>query len=460
MRSHLSPLDAAFLELEQGDDHAHTHFGWAMVFDPVGGRGRPSLEKLREQTRQRIVSTSTLRRRLSSPRVGLLSLPVWLPDPDFDVGQLIRPARLPAPGGEAELMSWLGDHFAKRLDRSLPLWEVTLLEGLEGDRWALVCKVHQCLIDGISGACVMAALLDAEPEAVEDATALTDMVASLGYEEERDVLLRLRGAVGEVGSGGIDATLHPRAVTSIISRSRDMTERLVNEELRPPPSTSLDVGSSGKRRLASVAVPLEDVRRATRELGGDLNDFVLAVAASGMRRLLVERGEELEQARARVSVNLQRASESLVLGNETAPIFLELPVSAADAVHRYRQIVTATEEMRRPLPGAETLIKAAGLPPALVQSVFARLASAPRLFNLTVTYVPSSPIALHSLGSPMRRLIPAIPLSSGNHLGVAAANTHDHLYLGLVADPDAVPDLDVFQTGVEEALTDLARVAA
>jgi diacylglycerol O-acyltransferase len=157
MRSHLGPLDAVFLELEQSDDTAHTHFGWAMVFDPIGGGRRPSLEKLREQTRQRVVSTSTLRRRLSSPRVGLLSLPVWLPDPDLDVGQLIRPAQLPAPGGEAELMRWLGDHFASRLDRSRPLWEATLLEGLEGGRWALVCKVHQCLIDGISGASVMAA---------------------------------------------------------------------------------------------------------------------------------------------------------------------------------------------------------------------------------------------------------------------------------------------------------------
>jgi hypothetical protein len=275
------------------------------------------------------------------------------------------------------------------------------------------------------------------------------------------VLLRLRGAVGEEVSGGLDATLHPRRVASVIARSRDMTERLVREELGPPPSTSLAGGSSGKRALAPVEVPLEDVRRATRELGGDLNDFVLAIAAGGVRRLLANRGEELEEVRVRVPVSLRRATESLVLGNETAPFFLDLPVSPTDPLRRYRQVVAAAEEQRRPVPEVEPLLEAANLPPALVQSVFARLGcGAPRLFNLAVTYVPSSPIVLHSLGSPLRRLIPAIPLSAGNGLGVAAANTHDHLYLGLVADPESVPDLDVFQAGVEEALTDLARVAA
>ncbi|HEU5252059.1 MAG TPA: wax ester/triacylglycerol synthase domain-containing protein [Solirubrobacterales bacterium] len=460
MRSHLGPLDAVFLELEQGDDTAHAHFGWAMVFDPLGGGRRPSLEKLREQARQRIVSISTLRRRLSSPVVGVLALPVWLPDPDFDVGELIRPAELPAPGGEAELTAWLGDHFAERLDRSRPLWETTLLEGLEGGRWALVCKVHQCLIDGISGASVMAALLDAEPEAVEDATALAEMVSSLGREEERDVLLRLRGAVGEAVGGGIDATLQPHRVASVISRSRDMAERMVREELGPPPATSLDAGGSGKRRVAPVEVPLEDVRRATRELGGELNEFVLALAAGGVRRLLAQRGEELEEVRAKVSVSLRRATESLVFGSEAAPFLLDLPVSPADPVRRYRQVVAAAEELRRPVPDAERLLEAADLPPALVQSVIARLLYAPGLSNLSIVYVPSSPIALHSLGAPLRRLIPAIPLSSGNNLAVAAANTHDRLYLGLVADPEAIPDLDVFQAGVEETLADLARVAA
>ncbi|HMI80189.1 MAG TPA: wax ester/triacylglycerol synthase domain-containing protein, partial [Solirubrobacterales bacterium] len=235
MRSHLSPLDGVFLELEEADDAAHMHVGWALVFDPPPGGERPSLEKLREQVRERLGETSMLRRRLSMPRVGHLALPVWLPDPDFDVGQLIRRASLPRPGGEEELMDWLGDYFSHRLDRTRPLWETTLLEGLEGGRWALVSKLHHCLIDGISGANLVGALLDAEPEPTPEETQkkLAALVSWFGEEATRGVLMRLRGVVGEAASGGVDAGVHPQKVTEILSQSRAMAEKLVRDELAP-----------------------------------------------------------------------------------------------------------------------------------------------------------------------------------------------------------------------------------
>lgn len=461
MRSHLSPLDAVFLELEQEDEAAHLHIGWAMVFDPPADGGRPSLERLREQVRERIGRSSILLRRLSTPRVGQFSLPVWLPDPDLDVGQLIRHATLPGPGGEAELTDWLGDYFAQRLDRSRPLWETTLLEGLEGGRWALVSKIHHCLIDGVSGAMVAAALLDAAPEPEEGTTALAELIDSLGQESERAVLSRLRGVVGEKISGGIDASLDAQKALSIVSRSRTMAEVIAREELPPAPHTSLNGPVGESRRLAAVDVPLEDVKRVKRELGGTASAVLLAATVGGLRRLFEQREEDVDHVRAMLPVDLRRASESLTGGDKVSSLFLDLAVSEPDPLLRYRKICAATGALRNgdPLPEPDTGVGLAGLAPPLVQSVIARLSFTPGPFNLAVTNVPATPTTLYALGAPLRRAIPVIPIFSGHTLAVAVVSYNGTVFFGLHADRDAVPDLDLVRTGIEETIHDLARVA-
>jgi hypothetical protein len=162
-----------------------------------------------------------------------------------------------------------------------------------------------------------------------------------------------------------------------------------------------------------------------------------------------------------VPLSIQRASESLVLGDEAAPFFLTLPLADADPVQRYRHILEASERMKSGhLAGTDALVEAAALEPALVQSVFTRLAYTPGLFNLTVTHVPTAPLALSSLGARMRRAIPAVPLFTGHNLGVGATAYDDALHLGLIADRDAVPDLEIMRAGMEQALTELALVAA
>ena len=177
--AHLTPLDAAFLELEQSDEAAHMHIGWAMIFDPLPDGGSAIA---RGSARARRRSGSSCCRvssaRLSSPRVGRLSLPTWEPDPDFDVVAHMRHATLPAPGGEAELLDWLGDFYSHRLDRARPLWETTLIDGLADGRWALASKVHHCLVDGISGASVTTVLLDAEPDPAPDSKGIAGLLAA------------------------------------------------------------------------------------------------------------------------------------------------------------------------------------------------------------------------------------------------------------------------------------------
>jgi diacylglycerol O-acyltransferase / wax synthase len=458
MRSYLSPLDATFLEIEETDPAAQVQIGWANVFDPVPGGGSPCLETLRERARSRLEDASVLRRCLSAPRVAQLSLPIWLPDPALDVGQMINRAALPDPGGEEQLLDWLGDHFSRRLDRSLPLWEVTLLEGLEGGRWALVFKVHYCLVDGFSAANLAAALVDAEPQPEEGTTTLSEIVAALGEEEERAALARLRGVLGV---GGIDAEIKPHDVAAILWRSQVISSRLARQQLDPPLPTSLNCPTGTSRRLAALDVSLEALERMGREMGGTANDVLMTAIAGGLRRLFERRGEGVERVRAILPLNLRRASESLALGEEVSSLFVELAVAEPDPFRRYRQIAAAASEAWE---GATSVANGAldrtDLTQPLIQSVIARLAFTPGLFNIRIANIPSFPIGLYSLGAPMQRVIPMIPLCSGQALAVATGGYNGRVYFGLNADRDAVPELDLVRTGIEETLHDLSRVAA
>ena len=462
MGDRLTPLDASFLELEQADESAHMHIGWAMVFDPLPDGGKPSLKALRAQTLERL--EPLLPRflcRLSAPRVGRFSLPAWEPDPDFDIATHMRHASLPAPGGEAELLEWLGDFYSHRLDRAHPLWETTLLDGLSDGRWALATKVHHCLVDGISGASVTSALLDAEPSPAPGSKGLTAALVSPGEDDEAE-----RGAIskifGIVGSSA-DAMLHPRRLASALSRSRALAEMVIREELIGAPHTSLNEPIGGTRRLAAVDVPLDDLKQVKRALGGTVNDVVLAATAGGLRRLFEHRGEgsSVEKIRAMVPVSVRQASESLALGNRVSSLFVELPVSEPDPLLHYRKTVAATEELKSgdQAAGTETLIEVAGAAPPLIHSVVARLAFTPRLFNITITNVPGPQTTLYSLGAPLRRIVPLVPIFSGHAVGVAAVSYDGLLTFGLNADRATVPDLDVLRDGIEEALVELRRLA-
>jgi diacylglycerol O-acyltransferase / wax synthase len=461
MGDRLTPLDASFLELEQIDESAHMHIGWAMVFDPLPDGGAPSLEVLRSQTVERLEPLPRFLRRLSSPRVGSFSLPHWEPDPDFDIATHMRHASLPAPGGEAELLEWLGDFYSHRLDRAHPLWETTLLDGLSDGRWALATKVHHCLVDGIGGASVTSALLDAEPNPVPGSKGLAATLAAPGEgeEAERGTVSRLFGLVAD----GVDAVLHPRRLASALSRSRALAEMIVREELIGAPHTSLNEPIGGTRRLAAVDVPLDDLKQVKRELGGTVNDVVLAATAGGLRRFFEQRGEgsRVDRVRAMVPVSVREAGEALALGNRVSSLFVELPVAEPDPLLRYRKTVAAAQELKGgdQAVGTETLIEVAGAAPPLIHSVVARLAFTPRLFNITITNVPGPQTTLYALGAPMRRVVPLVPIFSGHAVGVAAVSYDGQVTFGLNADRATVPDLDALERGIEAALAELLRLA-
>ncbi len=460
MGEQLTPLDATFLELEEGDESAHMHVGWAMIFAPLPGGGTPSVAQVRELLDERLELLPRFRHRLSSPRTGRFSWPSWISDPGFDVANHVRHATLPAPGGEAELLEWLGDFYSHRLDRAHPLWEIVLLDGLIDGGWAMATKVHHSLVDGISGNSVTTVILDAEPN---PAPGSKGVLAGLADGETAGAARGRLEALAGVARGGVDTALHPRRLGALLSRSREIAGLLI-DELIPAPHTSLDVRIGGARRLAAVDVPLAELKQIKDELGGTVNDVVLAATAGGLQRLFERRGERIdaEALRAMVPVSVRLASERLALGNRVSSLFVDLPIAEPDPLLRYRKTVAASRELKQAgqSQGGEALVELAGVAPPLIHGVVARLAFTPRLFNLTITNVPGPQTTLYALGAPLRRVFPLVPIFAGHAVGVAVVSYDGRVTFGINADRVEVADLGVLRDGIEESLAELRRLAA
>lgn len=463
MGDHLTPLDAAFLELEEGDESAHMHVGWAMVFDQLPEGGTPSVERVQDLLESRLELLPHFLCHLSSARTGRFSWPTWKPDAAFDIGTHVRHATLPEPGGEAELLEWLGDYYSHRLDRAHPLWAMTLLDGLADGRWAIAAKVHHCLVDGISGSSVTTVILDAEPQPTAGSKGV---LGGLGPPSEGEGEDPDRGTLSTIAGGvraSLDAAVHPRKLASMLSRSRALAEVLIHDELIGAPRTSLNVRIGATRRLAAVAVPLEDLKQVKRRLGGTVNDVVLAATAGGLRRLFEQRGDDLGvgSVRAMVPVSLRQAGEQLALGNRVSSLFVELPISEPDPLLRYRKTAAAAADLKSSdqTMGAEALVELAGAAPPLIHGVVVRLAFTPRVFNITITNVPGPPTTLYALGAPLRRVLPLVPIFTGHAVGVAAVSYDGEVTFGLNADRGKVPDLEVLKLGIEESLAELGKLA-
>ena len=458
MSEHVSPLDATFPELEEADASAHMHIGAVMVFDPVPGGGAPSLEAVRELLLERLSAMLRFRQRLSSPATGGLTWPAWQTADDFDVTSHVWRAALPAPGDGAELGEWAAEFWSHRLDRSKPLWEMVLLEGLEGGRWALVSKTHHCMVDGVGSVDVTHLLLDAtpEPERRKSAAPAADESAGGGLADLPGVLLH--GA-----RSGLGAVLHPAALRDATRRGRGLGELLLRNELRAAPHTSLNRPIGKRRRFAYVETRLDDLKRIKRELGGTVNDVALAGTTGGLRALLVRRGDALPDAglRAMVPVNVRGAAEQLALGNRMTSLFVHLPVAEETPLVRYARVLDDAEHLKsgdQAMAGS-TLVGLAGMAPPVLHSFLAQSLFATRLFNVTVTNVPGPQMTLYAFGSPMRRVLGLVPLAAEHAVGIAILSYDGAVTFGINADRDAVPDVAVIARGIEETLQELLDLA-
>lgn len=458
MSEQLSMLDTMFLELEQADPSAHMHIGAALIFDPLPDGATPSLDDVRAHLRTRVAALPRFTQRLSGTHSGPLRWLTWRADGSFDSDAHVHHATLPAPGDEPELHAWLADFWSHRLDRTRPLWEMVLLDGLEDGRWALATKTHHCLVDGVGSIDIGHLLLDGAPDAPPPAPVAGP--AADGHGGSRFWLTP--ALVARSARAGVGAVRHPRTT---LNHVRAAAELIVREEVIPAPHTSLNGPMSGTRDFAAVAFDLADVKAVKERLGGTVNDVVLALCAGGLRALLLSRGEEPPASglRAQVPVNIRSADKEHALGNELTSLFVELPVAEADPEERYQQVLDRAEQLKAGTQrtGGKTIVDLANMGPPLAGGLLARsMFGGTRMFNLTITNVPGPQQRLYAFGAPLVEVLPLVPLFAGHTIGIAVISYDGKVVFGLNADRVAVPDLAVLAGAIERSFAELLAAHA
>ena len=478
MTEQLTALDATFLELEEADLSAHMHIGGVMIFEPPPAGRAPTVEEVCAHLVGRLDQLPRYRQRLSEQTTGGISWPSWEDDPRFDVAGHVRRASLPGDRSDAELLEWAGEYFSERLDRSRPLWELVIVEGLSGGRWAMVSKTHHCMVDGVGSVDASHVLFDLDPDVapaverperepsrppgVPASTSTAKAVAEGAAGLAKLPWKAGRAGLGVIGSG-LGVARHPGVAVEALKNSRAMVDVLVKDELVAAPKSSINVPIGGRRRLAVYSVPLAELKGIKNVLGGTVNDVVLTAAAGGLRALLLARGEEPPSAglRAMVPVNLREASEHLALGNKITTLLIHLPVSEPDPLKRFMRQTEEAESLKSSSQGAgsRTLIDFTAHAPPVLHTFLARSMYATRLFNVTITNVPGPQAELYSFGSRMTDIWPIVPLAAEHSVGLAVLSYDGNVCFCLNADRDSVPDLDLLVEGIASSFAELSEIA-
>jgi diacylglycerol O-acyltransferase / wax synthase len=455
----LSPLDASFLFAEHRT--AAMHVGAVMTFAPPE-RGPLDLDALVELIGRRLPLVPRYRQKVRDVP-GHLGLPVWVDDPGFDLAFHVRRSALPAPGTEQVLRELVGRLLARQLDRSRPLWEVYLIEGLADGRFAVVTKTHHAMVDGLASMDIGAALLDPTPQPRETPPddwdpAPEPSALELAADAVLHALRRPRDVLDVAGRAVSDV----QQVVSAVTRAAEAVVAAGRSAAAVRPVPPLTAATGEQRRYGMERTTLADHRAVRKAHGGTVNDVVLAVVAGALRQWMISRGEPLTSevsVRALVPVSVRARRRDDVGGNSISAYFVDRPVAEPDPVRRLAVVRDAMEEHKRSGRAVEAtaMIRLVGLAPPIVHSLGARLASqfSSRLYNVLVTNVPGPPCPLYALGARMLDMFPVVPLAGGQAVAIGITSYDGGVHYGLTADRDALPDVDVLAAAMSDALAEL-----
>lgn len=392
--------------------------------------------------------------------------PVWVDDPHFNIDYHVRHAALPKPGGVEELKKLTARIITRPLDRTRPLWEMWIIEGLSEDRFAILNKIHHCMIDGASGADVAQILMSPTPQhEVGEPRPFMPRPAPSATELALDAAKRLAlSPIEMVGRLGAFARGASDVGSEIGARVRAVGE-LVRASLAPSSETPINGNLGPHRRADWLTLPLDDVKTVRRVLDCTVNDVVLATVTGAVRQYLIRRGVLPDEIDFRITapVSVRSEEEEGRLGNRVSAWILRLPIEEADPVAWVRRIHEGTCELKesRQALGIDLLMSAAEYAPASLMALGSRLASGP--INMVVTNVPGPQFPLYILGAKLLELHPLVPLLDGTGLGIALFSYDGNLHVGLNADYEMVPDLSGFTAlfaGAFMTLVDAAGVGA
>jgi WS/DGAT/MGAT family acyltransferase len=455
----LSGLDASFLALEKAG--AHMHVGSVLVFDG----DPPDYEDVLGLIEQRLHLVPRYRQKLAFPPLAQ-ARPVWVDDPHFNVGYHVRHTALPAPAGERELRRLAGRVFAQQLDRSKPLWEIWLVNRVGDDQFALVCKTHHALVDGISGVDIMAVLFDleADPAERDPGPAWYPRPAPSGPELFADALADRAGTPLEAARAAAGLLASPRQAAGQAARTLAGLASMAAAGLGGAPPSPLNTRIGPHRRFAWVESDLDRFRAVKGALGGTVNDVVLAVVTGALRAHLQRHGRDpaaQEELKAMVPVSVRAEEQRGALGNQVAAIYAPLPVGLADPLERFRAVHEALGDLKASAQaiGAERLTQLAGFAVPTILDQAARLQARQRFFNVTVTNVPGPQFPLFLLGRKLNAFYPMVPLVLNTALGIAIMSYDGKLFFGLLGDYDAMADIDELADDLRSAIDELSAAA-
>lgn len=473
MPDRLSALDASFLYVEE--PATPSHVGSVAILRPEDGFDQESLLEL---VAERIAYVPRYRQRLRTVP-GRLAAPVWVDDEHFDLGYHVRGSALPRPGSRDQLLELVGRLMSRPLDRSRPLWEMYLVEGLSGGRLALVSKTHQAVVDGVAAVDIGQVVLSPERRsagsagraaaprwhpapgpsslelvagAVADAVRRPGTVADSAGTDVRlgaDRAARLAGRLAGGVAGGAVAGL-----SSVLSTAT-----------RPAPVSPLTVPIGGQRRFATVDTDLEDYRRIRARLACRINDAVLATVTGALRAWLLGRGATVgsgSTVRALVPVSVR--ADELGLASRVSAYLVDLPVGEPSPLLRVHQIsfaMRAHEESGRAVR-ARALAGGAGFAPPTLHALGARVAGslARRAYNLVVTNVPGPQAPLYAGPAPLAATYPVMPLGRDEAVAVGVTSYNGAVCYGLNADRDAMADVGVLAAAIPAALDELVTASS
>lgn len=459
----MGPVDALFLHAEDGV--THLHIGSCAVFAGPA----PTFAEMTGLIDSKLALLTRYRQKVRFVPGGL-GHPVWVDDTSFDLGYHLRHSALPPPGEQLDLENLMGRLMSVELDRERPLWEAWMIEGLADGRWALISKVHHCMVDGIAGTDLMAALLDSDRDASvpavdswnpagepSDARLTVDALTQLTLAPTRAVLdwfahttaqARLR-AVGEVAAG-----------------LRSLGSRMI------PPAKPVSVeGAIGPhRRWAAGRCTLEEVKGIRTALGGSVNDVLLAAVTGAFRTLMIERGDHLDDdavLRSLVPVSVRHENDHTA-NNQVSLVIAELPVGIADPLVRLeavRQQMASLKASHQATAVDAMVASTVFVPPALFEFGARATTSAlrvrpQRVIGTVTTNVPGPRSALFALGREMIEYLPFVPLSDGVPIGVAMMSYNGRITFGITGDYDSAPDVAFMATRIEAEINALLEHVA
>jgi diacylglycerol O-acyltransferase len=458
----MSPIDSSFLHIENAT--TPMHIGGVSIFEGPA----PPFDQVRAMVAGKLALVPRYRQKVRFVPLAA-GPPIWVDDPHFSIDYHLRHTAIPAPGSELELRQMAARVFSGALDRHKPLWELWMVEGMDDGRWALLSKVHHCMVDGVAATDLMSVMFSDDTATSDDPYSATRSWAPRPEPTGIDVLVRT--LVRRASPAGQIETIK-QALRAPSETLRSVAEvaraaAAAGPSLRPVASSSLTGPIGPHRRWSWAEVRLADVKAVRAALGGTVNDVVLTLITNGFRALLESRGEQIDGdrvVRTMVPVSVRRRGEKGVYNNRVSAVFAGLPVGLGDPAQRLQRIraeMDGVKQSKQAVAG-DVLSSMSGFAPPLLLALGSRLVTvSPRLnMHTATTNVPGPQQPVQTLGRRMLQSYPFVPVVGSIRIVVAIFSYDGGLYFGVTGDYDGAPDIDELTAGIERGMNDLLALAA